>query len=114
MSSRRENKMARFILIIITFAMTGTGFCYAEGHYYPGGPYYFKDIKNSSAPYEPVDEINYEEAGNLYTYYEAYFNDDGRIVSLKKYQKGKLEWSDKYQYGAAGDLENRDLYISRR
>lgn len=107
--------MARLLLnMIIAFSIIGSGFCYAGEYYYPGGPYYFKDIKNSAAPYEPVHEINYEEAGNLYTYYEAYFDDNGRIVSLKKYQKGKLEWSDKYQYGATGSLENRDLSISSR
>ncbi|MBI3755451.1 MAG: hypothetical protein HY265_04735 [Deltaproteobacteria bacterium] len=124
MAGKYGEKMARIsLIIIIAFAITcpvmylngiGSGFCYAEDYHYPGGPYYFKDIKNSAAPYEPVDEINYEEASNLYTYYEAYFNDDGRIVSLKKYQKGKLEWSDKYVYSPAGTLENRELSMSSR
>lgn len=115
MAGKYGEEMARILLaIIIAFTIIGSGFCYAEDYHYPGGQYYFKDIKNSAAPYEPVDEINYEEAGNLYTYYEAYFDDNGRIVSLKKYLKGKLEWSDKYQYGATGALENRELSISRR
>ncbi|MBI5328129.1 MAG: hypothetical protein HZB80_07550 [Deltaproteobacteria bacterium] len=73
-----------FLLII------GTAICRAEGKY-TGGPHYFRDIRSSKPPYEPIEVINYEEANNLYTYYEAYFNGQGRIISLKKYEKGILK-----------------------
>ncbi|MBI5047725.1 MAG: hypothetical protein HZB54_02070 [Deltaproteobacteria bacterium] len=73
-----------FILII------GTAICRAEGKY-TDGPHYFRDIRNSEPPYEPIEVINYEEANNLYTYYEAYFDGEGRIISLKKYEKGILK-----------------------
>lgn len=87
--------MARLLLFIIIFAAAVASLCHAGEHYYSGGPYYFKGIKNDTA-YEPVDEINYEEANNLYTYYEAYFDAKGKIISLSKYTKGKLEWSDRF------------------
>src|SRR3989338_8501544 len=99
------------LFVVIVFILTSFAVCYGAEKY-KGGPHYFRDIKNGAAPYEPVEEINYEEANNLYTYYEAYFDDEGRIILLKKYRKGKLEWSDKYVYGPTGSLENRELFVS--
>ena len=78
------------LFVVIVFILTSFAVCYGAEKY-KGGPHYFRDIKNGAAPYEPVEEINYEEANNLYTYYEAYFDDEGRVILLKKYLKGVLE-----------------------
>ena len=82
--------MGRLFLTVITLLLVCTAIYAGEG-IYKGGPYYYRYIKENTVTYEPVGEINYEEANNLYTYYEAYFDADGRIITLKRYVKGKLD-----------------------
>jgi len=102
----KGDSMAGILLIAIAFVFIFSSSGYAGEMI--GSPRYYRYIKDSSLPYQPTDEINYEEANNLYTYYEAYFDGEGRVVSLKKFVKGKLEWVDKYLYGATGSLESRE------
>ena len=78
------------LLTVITLLLVCTAIYAGEG-IYKGGPYYYRYIKENTVTYEPVGEINYEEANNLYTYYEAYFDADGRIITLKRYVKGELD-----------------------
>ena len=78
------------LLTVITLLLAYTAIYAGEG-IYKGGPYYYRYIKENTVTYEPVGEINYEEANNLYTYYEAYFDADGRIITLKRYVKGELD-----------------------
>lgn len=106
-----EGRVARVLLAAIIFLM-GTTFCQA-GERYADGPHYYRYIKDNAAPpYEPIDEINYEEANNLYTYYEVYYNKEGRVSSLKKYVRGKLEWTEDYTYGVTGQIEDRKISLT--
>ena len=82
--------MGRLFLSVITLLLAYTAIYAGEG-IYKSGPYYYRYIKENTVTYEPVGEINYEEANNLYTYYEAYFDADGRIITLKRYVKGELD-----------------------
>ncbi|HBR17690.1 MAG: hypothetical protein A3G39_02505 [Deltaproteobacteria bacterium RIFCSPLOWO2_12_FULL_43_16] len=96
---------------VMVFILMSSTFCYT-GEKYTDVSHYYRYIKDNTAPYEPIDEINYEEANNLYVYYEAYYNKEGRVSSLKKYVRGKLEWTEDYTYGVTGQIEDRKISLA--
>lgn len=78
--------------------------CHQQIKYHPGGPYYYESFANYEIPFHPVDEITIEKAEKLNSYYIAYFNDEGRIISFEKILYGKRAFTDHYYYRADGTL----------
>lgn len=91
----------------ILFLMAAS--CKAEGKYRAGGPYYYESFANYEIPFRPIGELTSEEAKVRDSYYIAYFDNDGKIVSFTKYLYGKFEFSDKYIYRSNGVLERREM-----
>jgi antitoxin component YwqK of YwqJK toxin-antitoxin module len=82
--------------------------CNANDSGRQGGPYYFAKFIGYQIPFQPSEEISYEEAKKRNTYYVAHFDEEGRIVSFSKYLKGKLIFIDKYYYDS-GSLARREM-----
>jgi Family of unknown function (DUF6156) len=82
--------------------------CHAQGEYHPGGPYYYESFSGYNIPFRPIGEITIEKAKNLDSYYIAYFNDKGKIISFEKNLYCKREFIDHYYYRADGTLERRE------
>ncbi len=83
--------------------------CNAQEKKHQGGPYYYESFANYEIPFRPIGELTSEQAKSRDSYYIAYFNDNGAIVSFEKYLHGKSEFSDRYIYKADGVLERREL-----
>lgn len=82
---------------------------HAQGKYHPGGPYYYESFADYDIPFRPLGEIILEKAKSRDSYYIAYFNDDGNIISFEKYLYGKKEFHDQYFYKSNGTPERREL-----
>lgn len=63
-----------------------------------GGPYYFASWVGYGVPLRPVDQISLEKAKSLRSFYEAYFDDEGNLISFTKHLDGEVEWVDTYHY----------------
>ena len=53
------------------------------------------------------EEKNYEEVYQRYRYYEAVYDETGRVVLFKEYVRGEVIRTEKYRYGAEGALVER-------
>lgn len=91
-----------FSVLISGFIFVCQGCSYVQPKYHPGGPYYYKSWASYKLPYRPIDEISYKEAKQIeasgYAYYEAFFNEDGFIITFKKYYHEKLDFAVSYYY----------------
>ena len=101
-----------FTLISLTFLPFACTACIAQEKRHIGGPYYFESFANYKIPFQPIKELSKDEAKTRDAYYIAYYNEDGKIVSFSKYLNGKMEFDDKYFYGADGRIEKRELLKS--
>jgi hypothetical protein len=101
------------LLFIVSFSMclffSTVASCKNEKKYSSGGPYYYKDWVSYTIPYKPYNEVTMEEAKTLNSYYEAYFDNNGKIILFTKYLNGEIEWSDKYFYTPDGLLGHREM-----
>jgi antitoxin component YwqK of YwqJK toxin-antitoxin module len=83
--------------------------CNPQERYRPGGPYYYGGFANYKIPFQPIEELTLDETKLRESYYVAYFDNSGKIVSFTKYLKGEPEFSDKYTYTSTGSLERREM-----
>lgn len=74
-----------------------------------GGPYYYESWEGYGVPFKPRGSLRFDEAKKLVSYYEAYYDATGKIVSFTKYLNGQIEWADKYFYSSTGLLEKREM-----
>ncbi len=70
-----------------------------------GTIYYSNEIEEDAEIKELVGEKNYEEVYRDYTYYEAVYDEQKRLVLIKEFERGELVWSEKYIYDEGGQLE---------
>jgi hypothetical protein len=53
------------------------------------------------------NEKNYEEVYQLYSYYEAIYDEQERVVIFKEYKRGDLIQTEEYRYRSSGELLER-------
>lgn len=87
--------MATLRFAVILLILTA---CANPTRHAPGGPYYFAAWSGYGAIRTPEQPVSHDAAIKLDTYYEAHFDDRGRLISFKKYFHGALEWADTYEY----------------
>lgn len=93
----------RYMLYVgIAMAMLVFLACHNSAGHKPGGPYYFADWGGYQIPPEFYNEIPFALAKTREAYYEAFYDDKGRLTQASKYLHKKLEWVDKYSYSADG------------
>lgn len=54
-----------------------------------------------------AEEKNYEEVFQSYRYYEARYDQAGRVVHFAEYVRGERVRSEEYRYGDGGELVER-------
>jgi hypothetical protein len=56
-------------------------------------------------------EKNYEEVYQFYSYYEAIYDANERVVVFKEYKRGDVIREDRYRYGSDGSLVERSVAL---
>ena len=73
----------------------------------PGHSYYSDGTRVEGLVRDIGEEKNYEEVYQRYRYYEAVYDEAGRVVLFKEYERGEVIRTDEYRYGPEGALLER-------
>ena len=73
----------------------------------PGHSYYSDDARVEGLVRDIGEDKNYEEVYQRYRYYEAVYDEAGRVVLFKEYVRGDLIRTEEYRYGTEGTLVER-------
>jgi hypothetical protein len=76
-------------------------------HIRPGISYYSDAFLVAGLVHDLAAEKNYEEVYQFYSYYEAIYDAQERVVIFKEYKRGELIRTEEYSYRASGDLLER-------
>ncbi len=68
----------------------------------PGTPYYDDDYSCVKQICDLVAESNYEEVYQLYSYYEATYDEAERVIRFIEYRKGEKIRTEEYSYDGTG------------
>lgn len=74
-----------------------------------GMSYYSDDFVQNGLVSDLAGEKNYEEVYQFYSYYEAIYDDQGRVVTFKEYKRGDVIRTEEYRYRASGGLLERRI-----
>ena len=75
----------------------------------PGISYYSDDFEAVGLVRDLAAEKNYEEVYQFYSYYEAIYDAQERVVVFKEYKRGELIRTEEYSYRSSGDLLERRM-----
>jgi hypothetical protein len=81
--------------------------CHNSAGHKPGGPYYFADWGGYQIPPKLYNEIPLDSAKTSRTYYEAFYDSQGRLTRVSKFLDRKTEWVDEYSYAPDGKTMTR-------
>jgi hypothetical protein len=75
---------------------------------------YYSDAADSRSEADAVvrdlvGEKNYEEVYQLYRYYEAIYDDEGRVLRFREYLRGEPVRTETYVWGEDGRLLERTV-----
>ena len=76
-------------------------------HVRPGHSYYSDDYVVDGLVRDIAEERNLEEVYQSYTYYEAVYDEAGRVAIFKEDKRGERIRSEEYRYGGDGALRER-------
>lgn len=62
----------------------------------PGTPYYFEHFDPSSRPWDPGQDLNFEEVFKNYQYYEIVFERGGREITVKRFIQNQKDGSENF------------------
>ena len=94
-------------LALAIVAVVTCGACYS--HNPPGGPHYYGGWASRSVPAKPTEPLPRSEAAGRPLYYEAFFDDHGRIVRFVEYANGNPRSETTYSYRPdSGAFEERN------
>jgi hypothetical protein len=74
-----------------------------------GQTYYAEDATCANHVCDIGEEKNYEEVFQLYSYYDATYDDKQRIVRFREYRRGDLVRTEEYEYDAEGRLARKKI-----
>jgi hypothetical protein len=74
-----------------------------------GHSYYSDDFVVNGLVRDIAAEKNYEEVYQSYTFYEAVYDEAGRVVVFKEYKRGEEIRAEEYRYGPDGNLLERSV-----
>ncbi len=66
--------------------------------------YYSDDYEAVAEVRDLAEEKNFEEVYQYYRYYEAVYDEQGRVETFREFVRGELVRSESYRYGAGGEL----------
>jgi len=69
-----------------------------------GESYYSDEVVEVEGVRDLGEDMNYEEVYQFYRYYEAIYDEAGRVVVFIEYVRGDVHRRDEYEYGPDGKL----------
>ncbi len=93
-------------LALAIVAIVTCGACYS--HNPAGGPHYFGSWASRSIPVKPIEPLPKSEAVGRPVFYEAFFDDHGRIARFVEYANGNPRAETTYSYRPDGSFEERN------
>lgn len=72
-----------------------------------GHSYYSDDYVEAGLVRDLAEEKNYEEVYQFYGYYEAIYDEAGRVVTFREYERGEPVRTEEYRYAPDGTLRER-------
>lgn len=79
----------------------------AGGQFEPGTPYYFSSFEPAKKPWNPGQELNYEEVFKNYLFFEIIFSPSGKEISVNRYIQGNKADSEQYLLSPDGSLSKK-------
>ena len=73
----------------------------------PGHSYFSDGTRVEGLVRDIGEEKNYEEVYQRYRYYEAVYDEAGRVVLFQEYVRGEVIRTEEYRYGPEGALLER-------
>jgi len=93
---------AHVSLIALLLILTGqTG---AAEHFEPSMPYYFDSFEPAKKPWNPGQELNYEEVFKNYLFFEIIFSPSGKEITVNHYIQNNKTGSEQYLLNPDGSL----------
>jgi hypothetical protein len=72
-----------------------------------GHSYYSDDYVEAGLVRDIAEEKNYEEVYQFYGFYEAIYDEAGRVVTFREYKRGDPVRTEEYRYAPDGSLLER-------
>jgi hypothetical protein len=95
-------------LVLAMFVIVACAACYS--HNPAGGPHYYESWVSQSVPVKPTQPLTKGEALGRPIFYEAFFDDHGRILKFVEYANGNVRSETTYSYGADSSIEERNCH----
>jgi hypothetical protein len=73
----------------------------------PGHSHYSDESVTRGLVRDIGPEKNYEEVYQFYAYYEAVYDERGRVTTFKEYERGSVILVERYRYSPSGELLER-------
>lgn len=96
-------------MFLFNLALFSTLVCARPENIRPGLTYYSDDYVVQGLVSDIAAEKNYEEVYRFYNYYEAVYDENGRVKTFKEYKQGEIIRTEEYHYNATGALIERVL-----
>ena len=87
-----------FLLAVLPLSAAARPEAIRSGHSYYSDEYVTEGLVRDIAA-----ERNYEEVYQLYSYYEAIYDDAGRVVTFREYERGEIIRVEEYRYAPGPD-----------
>lgn len=91
----RQGARVTAAVIAILFSFGASAASPAE-KFQPGVPYYFENFDPTMKPWDPGQDLNFEEVFKNYIYYEIIFDPSGREITVNRYLQNRKERSDRF------------------
>jgi hypothetical protein len=96
-------------LVVVSIAIIHKHYVTKNSLHLPWWPYYFSSFASYIKPFRPIDEITLDEVNQRKkqneSYYEAYFDEQWRIVTFIKFSNNNMIFRETYEY-KNGELIN--------
>lgn len=105
-----KTRVSRFALLLVAAALgSATNADARPERIRAGMSYYSDDYVVEGMVHDIADEKNYEEVYQFYTYYEAIYDEAGRVKEFVEYERGDEVRREKYDYADDDALVRRTV-----
>ncbi len=96
MKPAMERTLGAVALLGVLLAPSAAGAAPSMERFTPGTPYYFEHFDPSRQPWDPGQDLNFEEVFKNYQYYEIVFERSGQEITVKRFIQNLKDGSESY------------------